>query len=589
MTQFALRRAVTALAVSVLLTLPAAAVSLSEDFSSDPFGNWVYGVGSNARTQFVYSASAPAAWTGDAIGQLEVHLDSSSPTVRLERPLGVTLTDRDSFTLTTRFSMSIISAPQDNSLQIAFGLVNSALTGGDRAGSLSTSADTFHTVEFNYFPQISTWSTPSTGPTLTPSVIGAQKGAGSPFDNFAALFGSSSDLSDNTALTSLPQNVVLEAILNYSGLTKNLVLTMNQVAGNGTITLLQTELPSMSLALPPGYSNYDTNFSYSVNALAIMAYRDGWTTPADPSLVADLTFQSFQFITPIPEPSATTLVGATALLVLGARRFRKAAPGSVSVARGVPTTGLRPRTAHSRAFTLVEMLVTIGILALLATLLVPGARTARESARKAQCVSNLRQLGLSVFMYLDDYGRYFPYSEPAGSSDRLWYFGLESPYKANAEPGSRQLDLTRGRLWSYFRTVHGVEVCPSYDYKSPLWRQKFNTATYGYGLNYELFGVPAAEIRSPARTVCMADAANINTIQAPATSTNPMLEEFYYVHNYSNQVPTIHFRHSGRANVLFCDGHVETLAMVEGTEDIRLLSARVGRLASAGDRARFTP
>jgi hypothetical protein len=146
MTQFALRRAVTALAVSVLLTLPAAAVSLSEDFSSDPFGNWVYGVGSNARTQFVYSASAPAAWTGDAIGQLEVHLDSSSPTVRLERPLGVTLTDRDSFTLTTRFSMSIISAPQDNSLQIAFGLVNSPLTGGDRAGSLSTSADTFHTV-----------------------------------------------------------------------------------------------------------------------------------------------------------------------------------------------------------------------------------------------------------------------------------------------------------------------------------------------------------------------------------------------------------------------------------------------------------
>jgi prepilin-type processing-associated H-X9-DG protein len=87
----------------------------------------------------------------------------------------------------------------------------------------------------------------------------------------------------------------------------------------------------------------------------------------------------------------------------------------------------------------------------------------------------------------------------------------------------------------------------------------------------------------------MADAANINTIQAPATSTNPMLEEFYYVHNYSNQVPTIHFRHSGRANVLFCDGHVETLAMVEGTEDIRLLSARVGRLASVGDRARFTP
>ncbi|MFZ4696274.1 MAG: hypothetical protein ACOYMV_14235, partial [Verrucomicrobiia bacterium] len=76
MTQFALRRAVAALAVSALLVLPAAAISLIEDFSSDPFGNWVYGVGSNVSNQFVYSASAPAAWTGDAVGQLEVHLDS---------------------------------------------------------------------------------------------------------------------------------------------------------------------------------------------------------------------------------------------------------------------------------------------------------------------------------------------------------------------------------------------------------------------------------------------------------------------------------------------------------------------------------
>lgn len=232
--------------------------------------------------------------------------------------------------------------------------------------------------------------------------------------------------------------------------------------------------------------------------------------------------------------------------------------------------------------------MVIGILALLATLLLPGARTAKEAARKAQCASNLRQLGVAVLMYLDDHGRFFSYADSVPEG-RLWYFGLESPYNPNAAPSARSLDLTKARLWPYFRNLHGVEVCPSYDYRSPLWRQKFATVTYGYGINFEIFGVAAGEIRHPARTVAMADAANVNTIQPPATSNNPMLEEFYYVHNYGNQVPTTHFRHNGKANTLFCDGHVETLAMAPGTLDNRLPSARVGLLSAANDRTLFTP
>lgn len=314
MTQFAPRRAVATLAVSVLLSLPAAAASLVEDFSANPFGSWTYGVGSNVSNQFVYSASAPAAWTGDAVGQLDVHLDSNLPTVRLQRALGVTLTDTDSFTLSTRFAMNVLAASANSSMQVAFGLVNSSLTGGDRTGTGTnySSDNVFHTVEFNYFPSVTFFG----GPTLTPAVFGAQKSGGDAFGNFAASF-------DTTP--GIPQNVVLDAILNYNGATHVLNLTVNQVAPNGSVTLVQSTVP-MSLITPPGFSNYDTNFPWSVDSLAIMGYQDGFNqSVVDPSLQADLQFQRFEFITPVPEPATPALFGVAATLVALARARQRRA------------------------------------------------------------------------------------------------------------------------------------------------------------------------------------------------------------------------------------------------------------------------
>jgi prepilin-type processing-associated H-X9-DG protein/prepilin-type N-terminal cleavage/methylation domain-containing protein len=61
-----------------------------------------------------------------------------------------------------------------------------------------------------------------------------------------------------------------------------------------------------------------------------------------------------------------------------------------------------------RAFTLVEMLVVMGIIALLAGLLLPALATARERGRKAACSSNLGQTGKSVMIYLNDNSEYYP-------------------------------------------------------------------------------------------------------------------------------------------------------------------------------------
>jgi prepilin-type N-terminal cleavage/methylation domain-containing protein/prepilin-type processing-associated H-X9-DG protein len=63
---------------------------------------------------------------------------------------------------------------------------------------------------------------------------------------------------------------------------------------------------------------------------------------------------------------------------------------------------------RTRAFTLIELLVVIAIIAILAAILFPVFASARESARKASCQSNLKQLGSAVMMYVQDYDERYP-------------------------------------------------------------------------------------------------------------------------------------------------------------------------------------
>lgn len=231
-------------------------------------------------------------------------------------------------------------------------------------------------------------------------------------------------------------------------------------------------------------------------------------------------------------------------------------------------------------FTLVELLVVLAVIGILAGLLLPVLARGKSSAQRIRCVANLHQLGLACQMYWGDHaGVTFRYRRGPVDNGELYWFG----WLEHGAEGQRRFDLKQGALYPYLGGG-GVELCPSLTYHLGRFKLKAVGAAFGYGYNLHLSrplsepGLRVDDIASASTTVLLADAAQVNTFQPPASPENPMLEEFYYVNSTE---PTAHFRHQEWAMVVFCDGHVAGLSAVEGSRDQRLPGAGVGRLPKA--------
>ena len=88
------------------------------------------------------------------------------------------------------------------------------------------------------------------------------------------------------------------------------------------------------------------------------------------------------------------------------------------------------RRLRSAAFTLIELLVVIAIIGILAALLLPALARTKERTQITQCVSNLRQIGVAIKMYVDDRGRFPPFGN--------------LPWESNDDPSFRSYILTLG-------------------------------------------------------------------------------------------------------------------------------------------------
>ena len=114
----------------------------------------------------------------------------------------------------------------------------------------------------------------------------------------------------------------------------------------------------------------------------------------------------------------------------------------------------RPREAVlRRGFTLIELLVVIAIIAILAAILFPVFAQARESARKATCASNMKQIGLGLLMYAGDYDETLPWaaSNITAATNFAWYLNIE-PYVKSG--------ITRDASGAFTPTT--FYTCPSY-------------------------------------------------------------------------------------------------------------------------------
>jgi len=222
-----------------------------------------------------------------------------------------------------------------------------------------------------------------------------------------------------------------------------------------------------------------------------------------------------------------------------------------------------------RAFTLIELLVVVAIIAILAAVLFPAYTRARESARVANCMSNIRQLALATMLYLQDYDERFPPAEYWGEYPvKQYWFGYRL--------GPSQFDSSRGLLQPYLKSRE-IQRCPSFRGRIYLG----NTTGYGYNYGYvggswglwgpeewarlaDTFpGEPAriSDLGDPAQTIMFADAEIWFDPTTFQPTDYPWETPFISSPKLGGTKPytDVGYRHFDRAMVAFCDGHVKSL------------------------------
>lgn len=180
---------------------------------------------------------------------------------------------------------------------------------------------------------------------------------------------------------------------------------------------------------------------------------------------------------------------------------------------------------------LVEMLAVLFCIAILAALLIPAFASMKRTSDSVRCMNTVRSLGEANLRYASEYGHFInnmlPYHEDTGNWDGSWWWD---------DPGDQN------KLGMYFNNVDGlggILVCPAAKNRhEPGYQWMYNYLSYT--INNHLAGVPPARVSKPHNKMMFMDG-------LVCTS-----DEYHQGFDTDGA-----FRHSGRANVFFVDGHCE--------------------------------
>jgi prepilin-type N-terminal cleavage/methylation domain-containing protein/prepilin-type processing-associated H-X9-DG protein len=248
---------------------------------------------------------------------------------------------------------------------------------------------------------------------------------------------------------------------------------------------------------------------------------------------------------------------------------------------------------HRRGFTLIELLTVIAIISLLAMLLFPVFSRARESGRRAACLSNMKQIGLGMILYLQDYDETFP-----RQWGNVFYFSSvtvkdpQTGYYANgtySNATSSTATTSGGVSWPYeilpYIKSTGILACPSainVVSGDPIWcpsgvsANNCWIATKANAISYDANAViirnasnNGAVVQAPLKVAAIPNGSGIALLQENRWKFNGVLtrphwdnvSKYTYWHSYvhygNGTYETTSNQHFDGGNILFCDGHVK--------------------------------